>query len=36
MAIPEYLEVISTDAALESTLVNVGTGGMAVTLKKRS
>ena len=36
MATPQYLEAISTDAALESTLVNVGTGGMAVTLKKRS
>ena len=36
MATPDYLEAISTDAALESTLVNLGTGGMAVTLKKRS
>jgi caffeoyl-CoA O-methyltransferase len=36
MATPEYLEAISTDAALESTLVNVGTGEIAVTLKKRS
>lgn len=36
MAAPEYLEAISTDAALESTLVNVGSGQIAVTLKKRS
>ena len=36
MATPEYLEAISTDAALESTLVSVGSGEMAVTLKKRS
>jgi predicted O-methyltransferase YrrM len=36
MATPEYLEAISTDAALESTLVDVGTGEFAVTLKKRS
>jgi caffeoyl-CoA O-methyltransferase len=36
MATPEYLEAISTDAALDSTLVNVGSGEIAVTLKKRS
>ena len=36
MATPEYLEAISTDAALDSTLVDVGTGEFAVTLKKRS
>jgi hypothetical protein len=35
MAAPQYLEAISTDA-LESTLVNVGSGEIAVTLKKRS
>jgi caffeoyl-CoA O-methyltransferase len=36
MADREYLTAISTDAALESTLVNVGSGQIAVTLKKRS
>lgn len=36
MATPEYLQAISTDAALESTLVSMGSGQMAVTLKKRS
>jgi caffeoyl-CoA O-methyltransferase len=36
MAAPEYLKAISTDTALESTLVNVGSGQIAVTLKKRS
>jgi predicted O-methyltransferase YrrM len=36
MAAPDYLEAISTDASLESTLVNTGSGGIAVTLKKRS
>jgi predicted O-methyltransferase YrrM len=35
MAAPEYLQAISTDATLESTLVNVGSGDLAVTLKKR-
>ena len=35
MATPEYLRAISTDAALESTLVSVGSGDLAVTLKKR-
>lgn len=35
MATPEYLTAISTDAALESTLVRVS-GQIAVTLKKRS
>jgi caffeoyl-CoA O-methyltransferase len=34
-ATPEYLQAISTDAALESTLVSVGSGDLAVTLKKR-
>ena len=36
MAEPEFLQAISTDGALESTLVNVGSGVIAVTLKKRS
>jgi caffeoyl-CoA O-methyltransferase len=36
MAAPQYLKAISTDAALESTLINVGSGEIAVTLKKRS
>jgi caffeoyl-CoA O-methyltransferase len=35
MAERQYLQAISTDAALESTLVNVGSGQIAVTLKKR-
>lgn len=34
-ATPEYLKAISTDPALESTLVTVGSGDLAVTLKKR-
>jgi predicted O-methyltransferase YrrM len=36
MATPEYLKAVSTDAALESTLVSVGSGEIAVTLKKHS
>jgi predicted O-methyltransferase YrrM len=36
MATPEYLKAISTDAALDSTLVSAGSGQIAVTLKKRS
>ncbi len=35
MAAPEYLRALSSDAALESTLVSVGSGDLAVTLKKR-
>jgi predicted O-methyltransferase YrrM len=35
MSTPEYLKAISTDAALESTLVDTGDGGIAVTMKKR-
>lgn len=35
MAAPEYLAAISTDPALESTLVSTGSGQIAVTLKKR-
>jgi caffeoyl-CoA O-methyltransferase len=35
MAAPEYLRALSSDAALESTLVSVGSGELAVTLKKR-
>jgi caffeoyl-CoA O-methyltransferase len=35
MAAPGYLNAISTDAALESTLVSMGSGQIAVTLKKR-
>jgi caffeoyl-CoA O-methyltransferase len=36
MAPPEYLEAITTDPALESTLVSGGSGQLALTLKKRS
>ena len=36
MATSEYLRTIGTDAGLESTLVNFGSGEMAITLKKRS
>jgi caffeoyl-CoA O-methyltransferase len=36
MAAREYLGAISNDGALESTLVNVGSGEIAVTVKKRS
>jgi caffeoyl-CoA O-methyltransferase len=36
MAASGYLEAITTDSALESTLVNMGSGEIAVTLKKRS
>jgi caffeoyl-CoA O-methyltransferase len=36
MAASEYLEAISTDGTLESTLINTGSGSIAVTLKKRS
>lgn len=35
MAAPEYLAAISTDPALESTLVSTGSGQIAATLKKR-
>ena len=35
MAAPEFLNAISTDAALESTLLNAGSGAIAVTVKKR-
>jgi caffeoyl-CoA O-methyltransferase len=35
MATPEYRRAISTDAALASTLLSVGSGDLAVTLKKR-
>jgi predicted O-methyltransferase YrrM len=35
MATAEYLRAISSDASLESTLVSVGSGDLAVTLKKR-
>lgn len=36
MAPSEYLEAIGTNPDLESTLVNYGSGEMAITLKKRS
>jgi hypothetical protein len=36
MAATEYLGAISTDAALESTLVNVRSGEIAVTLESSS
>jgi predicted O-methyltransferase YrrM len=35
MATREFHEAISSDAALETTFVDVGSGGIAVTLKKR-
>ena len=35
MAEQAYLKAISSDPALESTLVNLGSGQIAVTLKKR-
>ncbi len=35
MAAPEYLTAISTNPALESTLVSTGSGQIAITLKKR-
>jgi predicted O-methyltransferase YrrM len=36
MATSDYLRAIGTDAGLESTLVNYGSGEMAITLKKQS
>jgi predicted O-methyltransferase YrrM len=36
MASSEYLRAIATDPALESTVLNVGSGELAVTLKKRA
>ena len=35
MAPSEYVRAISTDAALESTILNLGSGEVAVTIKKR-